>query len=156
MITFRTSAPTLAVCLMAFASIMQTPVRAEQPAFESQRIQGVAIGGYDVVAYIHRWNAVPGDPAITLEQGGVTWRFAEESHRDMFKSNPDLYAPQFGGYCAYSLGTGVLAPADPTTWSIDNGMLFLFSDSTLRTKWQYDMPTHYRKAFAKWPAILKK
>jgi YHS domain-containing protein len=64
---------------------------------------GVAILGYDPVAYFTDAKAVVGKPEFTARHDGATWQFASAAHRDAFVANPARYAPQFGGYCAYGV-----------------------------------------------------
>ena len=92
---------------------------------------GIGIKGYDPVGYFTDNKAMVGDPKITAEYGGVTWRFASAKHREMFVKEPQKYTPQYGGFC--SLGVGVadkLFDVDPENgWTIYEGKLYLnFND----------------------------
>jgi len=88
---------------------------------------GLAIGGYDPVAYFTAGKAVDGKKDISLEYGGATYRFATMADRDAFKANPGKYEPQYGGWCAYAMGAnGEKVEVDPETFKILDGKLYLF------------------------------
>jgi YHS domain-containing protein len=101
---------------------------------------GVAIKGYDPVAYFAESRAVKGSPDFSHAFLGETWYFANAANRDAFASSPVKYAPQYGGHCAGEMydadrvGTGVTMNIDPEAWRIIDGKLYLF----------------YRKSGAKW------
>jgi len=88
--------------------------------------KGYIAEGYDVVAYFDN-QAIKGDKKFTAEHNGVKYSFASEDHLKTFKSNPEKYAPQYGGYCAYAIGaTGEKVDINPKTFEIRDGKLFLF------------------------------
>ena len=94
---------------------------------------GVAIKGYDPVAYFSMSRAVKGSSKITHEWLGETWQFENDEHRQAFISNPIRYAPQFGGYCAGEMlyadvTTGITSNIDPEAWKIVDDKLYLFYD----------------------------
>src|SRR5512134_1991711 len=74
---------------------------------------GLALKGYDPVAYFNDGKAVEGSDQFTHEWNGANWRFASAEHRDAFASEPEKYAPQFGGYCAWAVSHGYTAKGDP-------------------------------------------
>src|SRR6266852_5519025 len=85
----------------------------------------VAVSGYDPVAFFTDSKPVNGSPSITAEHQGATYFFASEEHKKLFTENPDKYAPQFGGYCAFGVGLGKLFPVDINTAQVRDGKLFL-------------------------------
>src|SRR5688500_16766917 len=91
----------LFVTLVIGTSAQQAPVRKVHFNLENS---GLAIQGYDPVAYIVSNKAVEGKSAITTEYNGVTYRFSTTKNRDAFKANPSKYEPQYGGWCAYAMG----------------------------------------------------
>ena len=97
---------------------------------------------------------VKGDPMYTAEHNGAVYRFASAEHRDMFNENPDKYAPQYGGYCAYSIARGSVAPSSPEDFTIQNGRLYLNASPAIRAVWAADMATFIHEADANWPSIL--
>ena len=88
--------------------------------------KGVAIKGYDPVAYFELGVAKLGDPSITTNWRNVTWQFSSSKHQSLFENNPEKYAPQFGGYCATAISIGMTADIDPNSWHIENEKLYLF------------------------------
>jgi hypothetical protein len=89
----------------------------------------VAIGGYDPVAYHVAGRAMQGDPAIRHEWHDAVWQFSSAENRARFMSEPDRYAPRFGGYCAGGVSLGRLSEIDPEEWVIVDGQLFLGGSS---------------------------
>jgi len=117
MVTRRT-----ALQITAFAAILLTanrPLLAETAP--------LALKGYDPVAYFTDAKPTPGREQFELLWDGQRYRFASAQHRDMFKTSPDRYAPQFGGLCAMNLSNGVKRESDPHNWVISNGNLYVFA-----------------------------
>lgn len=117
---------------------------------------GVAIAGADPVAYFTDGAYVPGSNEFTHEWSGAIWYFANAEHRDMFTSNPEQYAPQYGGFCAWAVSQGNTAPIDPEAWKIVDGKLYLNYDEKIQTKWAKDIPGNIAKADANWPEVAEK
>ena len=129
-------------------------LRAEKPI--NATLFGVAIKGYDPVAYFTDAKPMKGDAAFAAEWNGATWRFANAANRDAFKAAPEKYAPQYGGYCAWAVSQGYTAGIDPDAWKIVNGRLYLNYSADVQKKWSGDVPGHIAKADLNWPKILKK
>lgn len=87
----------------------------------------LALKGYDPVAYFTEAKPTPGLEQYELLWDGQRYRFASAQHRELFKANPDKYAPQFGGLCAMNLSNGVKRESDPHNWVISNGNLYVFA-----------------------------
>ena len=87
---------------------------------------GIAIKGYDPVAYFRLDKAIPGNSSLTTHWKDTTWQFSAPEHQSLFEENPEKYAPQFGGYCATAISIGMTADVDPNSWHIENGELYLF------------------------------
>lgn len=117
---------------------------------------GLAIRGYDPVAYFTQQQAVPGKSGITYEWQGVTWQFASAANRQQFIAKPERYAPQYGGYCAYAASSNAIAPTDPQAWSVHNDKLYLNFSTSVRTRWKQDIPGHVERADNNWPGLMKK
>lgn len=128
----------------------------KKPAVDQSRIKGVGAGGHDLVAYITKNAAVPGDPAITHLHEGITWRFASAENRDAFKAEPTKYLPQFGGYCAWAVASGYTAPSDPEAFSVVDGKLYLNYSKSVRFLWARDPKANITKGNANWPVVLEK
>ncbi len=115
---------------------------------------GIAIDGSDVVAYFTAGAPVAGDAGITHDYLGVTWQFSSEANRDMFAADPAAYAPQYGGYCAYALSKGAIAPTVPEAWTIVDDKLYLNFSTNVRSIWSKDIPENIALADANWPSVL--
>lgn len=96
---------------------------------------GVAIAGYDSVAYHKYGVAKKGNERFSYSWKGVDWYFVNGIHLSDFKKNPLGFAPQYGGYCASGVGFGVTAKADPNAWHIEGGKLYLFGSKKVKEKW---------------------
>jgi YHS domain-containing protein len=115
---------------------------------------GIAVDGSDVVAYFTEGKPVTGKPSITHDWKGATWQFASVENRDAFAANPEAYAPQFGGYCAYAVSKGATAPTVPEAWRIVDGKLYLNFSTSVQKVWLQDVPGNIAKAEANWPSVL--
>ena len=113
---------------------------------------GVAAKGYDVVAYFTDGKPVPGSPAHAYKWQGVTYRFASDGHRDAFKRQPEKYAPQYGGYCAFAMSSGRFSPGAPNRWRIEGGKLYLNANIFAQSLWEADIPKRVIDADGHWPA----
>jgi YHS domain-containing protein len=101
---------------------------------------GVAIEGYDPVAYFKAGGPTKGDSGIALDWGGATWYFATAENKEAFAQSPSTYAPQFGGFCAFAVSKGFTADPAPEAWHIQDGKLYLFADDDVRTRWVTAIP----------------
>ncbi len=118
--------------------------------------KGIAIKGYDPVAYFTKGEPVKGSPEFQHEWNSAVWHFSSAEHRDMFKAGPETYAPQYGGYCAYAVSQGSTANIDPKAWKIVDGKLYLNLNMRIHKKWEKDIPGYIKKADKNWPGVLKK
>ncbi len=127
------------------------------PAFAEARVNqslfGTAVKGTDVVAYFTQGRAVAGSKEHTHEWQGATWRFASAEHRDLFAADPEKYAPQYGGFCAYAVALGATADIDPEAWNIHEGKLYLNKNKSIQERWQRDIPGYVEKADGHWPRL---
>jgi YHS domain-containing protein len=116
---------------------------------------GIGIKGYDPVAYFTDGAPTVGNEEFTYEYGGVTWRFASQAHRDLFASNPAKYAPQYGGFCSWGVGTANrLFDVDPVNgWSIYEGKLYLNFNADINKTFNKDPSALITKANLNWPAL---
>lgn len=136
------------------ACLLPSFARAEKPVNAS--LFGVAIKGYDPVAYFTDAKPVSGKSEFSFEWMGATWRFASAAHRDTFKAAPEKYAPQYGGYCAWAVSEGHTAGIDPAAWKIVNGKLYLNYSLEIQKKWEGDVPGNIAKADINWPKLLQR
>ena len=117
--------------------------------------KGIAIKGYDPVAYFTEGEPVKGSAEFQHEWNSAIWHFSSAEHRDMFKAEPEKYAPQYGGYCAYAVSQGKTANIDPDAWKIVDGKLYLNLNKRIHRKWEKDIPGYIKKADKNWPGVLK-
>jgi YHS domain-containing protein len=117
---------------------------------------GVAVGGYDVVAYFVHGLPQRGQSEFSAAHDGATYRFASAANLAAFRADPDRYVPQYGGYCAYGAARGYKAPVDPTAWRIVEGKLYLNYNHEVQKQWLVDPTDQIRKADAQWPRIRDK
>ena len=120
---------------------------AQAAAPTSERL---GLKGYDPVAYFTLSTPTPGVAEYEYVYDGVRYRFANARHRDMFKANPEKYAPQFGGSCAMNMSNGVRREADPSIWVISNGNLYVFAGTGGAERFRQDAAANAVKAAANW------
>jgi YHS domain-containing protein len=134
----------------------QTDVRKKQFNLDKT---GLAIEGYDPVAYFTQQKAVEGKKEIALTNDGVTYHFATTQDRDLFKANPAKYEPQDGGWCAYAMGaTGEKVEIDPGTFKLVDGKLYVFYNkffNNTKKSWNKDEANLKAKADANWTKVVR-
>lgn len=128
---------------------------AERVAPVNQDRSGLALKGYDPVAYFEAQAPVKGLPEFTHRWMDATWRFSSAAHRDLFAKNPEKYAPQFGGYCAWAVSNNYTAPIDPQAWKIIDGKLYLNYSKDVQKKWEEGVLKRIEQASANWPQLHK-
>ncbi len=112
-----------------------------------------AIQGYDPVAYFKDSKPVKGKREFTYAWKGGKWHFASLENLNDFKANPEKFAPQFGGYCAYGVADGHKASTSPDAWTIVDGKLYLNYDKGVRDLWRKDQKAFIIKANENWPTV---
>ena len=117
---------------------------------------GKAIRGYDPVAYFTEAKLVLGKDEFVYNWNNTNWHFASQQNLDSFKVNPEKYAPQYGGYCAYGLSDGHKAPTSPDAWTIVNGKLYLNYNIKVKEYWSKNRDERIEKANKNWPDIKDK
>jgi YHS domain-containing protein len=132
-----------------------TPGWAQNPAESFNTSDGLAIGGYDPVAYFTLDQAVPGDPSITVEYNGVAYRFSTEEHRDLFAANPEQYAPAYGGWCAWAVSRNSLADIDPRAYTVHEGRLYLNYSQILNVRFRLGLEANIERAESNWPSLAE-
>ena len=115
-----------------------------------------AILGYDPVAYFTDGKPVKGLDALSVEYQGARWKFASQAHLDLFKADPDKYAPRYGGYCAYGVSQDNLVGIEPDKFKIFEGRLYLNYNAEVQARWLMDPAGYIKLADAKFQALLKK
>ncbi len=140
-------------CFTSAFFLLAAAVSALSPVNKSL-LGGVAIDGYDPVAYFTDGKPVEGSKEFSHEWNGATWRFASADHRDLFVTAPEKYVPRYGGYCAWAVSNNYTADTDPQAWSIVEGKLYLNYNLEVRSKWEKDVPGNIAKADQNWPKLV--
>lgn len=140
---------------LALLLALIAPAVAQAQRVNSDR-RGLAVKGYDVVAYFVDGRAVPGTAAFEHAVGGVRYRFASAANRDRFAQEPQRYVPQYGGFCAYAVSKGYTADTDPLAWKIVDGRLFLNYDRDVQKIWEQDIPGRIQTGDANWPGLSQR
>jgi len=113
-------------------------------------MDNIAIKGYDTVAYFKAGKAIKGNKSFIFQWHSMTWYFLTKENRDLFASNPEKYAPQYDGYCAWAMVEARKALTDPEVWKIVNGKLYLNCSKSAYEKWSKDIPGNIKKADTNW------
>lgn len=157
-IILRAGGVLLAATLAPLASVAVSPAAiaaAAQPApAVDADAAGLAARGYDVTAYFTAGRAIRGTGAHQLRHDGAMFRFASAAALERFKANPAAYAPTFGGYCAWAVSQGYIAPGDPQQWAIVDGRLYLNFNARAKASWDADRPAAIKRGTGNWPAVL--
>ena len=114
---------------------------------------GVAIKGYDPVAYFTEGAPVEGSEDFTAMHDGATYHFASAANRDAFLAAPEKYAPQYGGVCAYAVAQGATAPIDPEAFTVLDEKLYLNYSDHVRAQWRNDAAKFISRANENWPDL---
>ena len=145
--------------LVASAAAVPTAALLPSAAFAMQapvyNNNGIAINGYDPVAYFTEGKPVEGGGEHTSEWDGSTVLFSSAENKAMFDADPEKYAPAYGGYCAYAVSKGYTATTDPGAWSIHNDRLYLNYSKSVRALWSLNKNGHIESANANWPSVLE-
>ena len=144
----------LVASLLAVGLLLGQPAAAGQQPTYTGTPGGLAVSGYDAVAYFTDGRPVEGSEAYSYDWQGAVWRFASQANLDRFKAAPATYAPRFGGYCAWAVSRGYTASADPQAWRIVDGKLYLNYDLEVKKTWEQDVPGNIAKGEANWPKVL--
>jgi YHS domain-containing protein len=127
---------------------------------ESQTVyfseSGTAIRGYDPVAYFSDRKPVKGSKEFTVSWAGADWQFKSKENVKLFQENPEKYAPQYGGYCAYGVSEGHKSPTDPDAFTIVEGKLYLNYNLKVKELWTKNISGHIEKAEKNWPGLKDK
>ena len=139
----------LTIPLPAAAQVANSP--APEISVEADHL---AARGYDVTAYFLLGRPLRGSKAHQVQYKGATWQFASADALAKFKANPVAYEPQFGGYCAWAVSQGYIAPGDPEQWKIVDGKLYLNFNARAKELWEADQDDAIRRGQANWPKVL--
>lgn len=128
------------------------------PAYASDKVNksfwsGVAIEGYDPVAYFVEGKPREGKKEHSTEWKGATWRFSSAENLAAFQAEPKKYAPKYGGYCAWAVCQGTTAGIDPAAWKIVDGRLYLNYNASIQEKWEKVQPDCIATADKNWVGL---
>ena len=126
-------------------------VQVSGAAEDGQQTARVALHGYDPVAYFVDGQPVKGSAAFSFQFDDAVYHFASAEHQKMFAADPDRYAPQYSGYCAVALSFGGKFEADPHSWAISNGRLYVFQSE--KGVFAEDAAGIIAKADANWATV---
>lgn len=144
-----------AAALTTTAAAASLVVRRALPPALTFQPGGVALGGTDPVTYWTHARPIGGDPLHTHVWADATWRFITAQNRDDFAANPEAFAPQYGGFCAWAVAAkGELFSTEPKQWAIVDGRLFLNFDAEVQTLWDENRKGFIRTADMRWPRII--
>ena len=145
-----------ALMLLCFTSVTLSAERVNtlKPGLFGDRVTEIAIRGYDSVAYFTEQRAVVGRDEFSYQWQGARWLFSSADHRDRFAANPEAYAPQFGGYCAYGVAQGELLRIEGEQWAVVDGRLYLNYDAKWFAKWQSNRDHLIALAEMQYPSLI--
>jgi YHS domain-containing protein len=143
--------------LLAFLFlVLALPALAQSKSLLNLDKAGVAIQGYDPVAFFTDHKPVKGKPELVVRHNGAVYHFASREHRDQFKAEPSKYEPVFGGYCAYGVSRNKLVEIDVDAFQIVDGRLLLQYSKGVRDDFNKDAKGNLTKAEANWPGLVEK
>lgn len=137
----------IVACVASFSAMAQKS--------EIFATDGIAIKGYDILSFYKGSDPLKGSDSLTYKWKDVIWKFASRNNLDSFALNPDQYAPQYGGYCAYGTTRGYKAPTETNTATIVDGKLYFNYNDKVKDTWMKDKSNLIIKADSIWPSIKK-
>ncbi len=140
----------LAIAMLALPAIAQTKTPLNLDA------SGIAIQGYDPVAFFTDGKPVKGEEKFVSKHDGAIYFFASKEHKDLFNSEPAKYEPEFGGYCAYGVSRDRLVEIDVNAFQIVDGKLLLQYSKGVRDDFNKDQTGNLTKAHQNWPGLIEK
>jgi YHS domain-containing protein len=151
--TSRKSKRHISIALLVIAAFVSNLPAGEPVNVDSN---GVAIQGYDPVAYFTDGRPVKGKPELVATYNSATYYFASVEHKTQFEKEPGKYAPRFGGFCAFGVSHGAIAPSSVDAFQIIDGQLVLQNNKDILKRWQEDSEGNLKKAEANWPQLVQK
>lgn len=140
------------VTLLAFFMVA-APAFADSPIYTGT-FNNKAVGGYDTTTYFNAGGPVKGLDTFKTNWRGANWYFVSQTNLEKFNANPEKYAPQYGGYCAWAAAHGTLAKGDPKIYDIENGKLYLNYDQSIQNSWTPRKAELITKADAQYPSLV--
>lgn len=145
---------TLAILLglvFTFAKVKRiTPLSWSHNEVNQPLFSDTAINGYDPVAYIVSDKAMEGNEEYSHHWKNATWLFASEENKNVFMTNPDKYAPQYGGFCAFAVSKGFTANSNPGAFEVLDGKLYLFDSEDVKQEWKTNLQENLEIGKTNW------
>ena len=135
------------------AKTAESVSQVKSPTVSFYTDNGVAIRGADPVAYFQEGKSVKGNSQLAYQWMNATWYFSSAQNRDLFVKNPQKYAPQYGGFCAWAVSRGYTASIDPDAWKIVDGKLYLNYNRGVQRSWERDIPGNISRGDRNWPSL---
>lgn len=143
----------ITIIALLFTAFSAAPVVAKDSVYTSWQ-NNLAVGGYDTVSFFSGKPQL-GKKSFTFDYAGAKWRFATRGNYDLFKTNPEAFMPQYGGYCAWAVAKNKLAKGTPGYWHVEDGKLYLNFNARIKRRWEKDISGFINTADKNWPKILK-
>jgi YHS domain-containing protein len=140
----------LAATASACAALPTEPIPATNSA------AGIALKGFDPVAYFIDGKPTPGSAQYSYRWNGTDYRFASAENRDRFEADPAAYAPQYGGYCAVAIANSRIADIDPTDRAVVDHKLYLNNNDLAQALWALDKPGNIAAGDLHWAEVPKR
>ncbi len=144
------------VVLAGGCSLLGIGSLSSSTAAVSKSSNGLALDGYDPVAYFKDNLPRAGKPEFTTDYNGAKWQFYTAENRDSFVQDPAKYAPQYGGYCAWAVGHNYTAKGDPQAWQIVDHKLYLNYNKDVQAKWLEETPKYIADGDKNWQVLAGK
>ena len=145
----------LLLIFVSITAIAAPPINTlEKSLLFGYEASDIAIRGFDTVAYFTEGKPIEGTEDFFTQWNGATWQFSSAEHLMLFKQNPEKYAPQFGGYCAYGVSQGNLVKIEGNNWTIVEKKLYLNYDNSVQKQWETDIPGYISIANKKFSGLL--
>ncbi|WP_409432499.1 YHS domain-containing (seleno)protein [Litorimonas sp. RW-G-Af-16] len=130
-----------------------TSAHAEEPEIYTSWRNNLAVQGYDVMSF-YAGTPQLGKAEFKTEYAGAEWQFVNQGNLDLFQMNPEMFIPEYGGYCAWAVAKGKLAKGSPDYYYVEDGKLYLNFNGRIKRRWDKNRDGFVALADAKWPAIL--
>jgi len=141
-------------CILLMSGLNAPPASAaSDPVYTSWR-NNLAVQGYDTVSFFSG-KPIVGRAEFSETYKGAVWHFSSQANLDLFKTNPEAFAPQFGGYCAWAVAKDKLAKGAAKHWHVEDGKLYLNFNKRIKAKWDKDRVAFISQAQDYWPLILE-
>lgn len=151
----RRATLTLGVSAFGAAAVALIPGRSMAASPEVYTEDGVAIDGTDPVSYFKSGKPIAGKSNFAIDYKGSKFLFSSAANKAAFEADPEAYAPKYGGYCAFAMARGYVAPTEPDAWTIVDGKLYLNFNLSVRDRWSKDIPGNIAAADGHWPKPLQ-